>query len=85
MQTNNLFEKKVSNMNNIITFITWYKVCHLRKTIYHNKDAIPPLLVLGNPKIKSIEISAQGIEETGRGMYKPYGFKRDLDFLYVVQ
>ena len=30
-----------------------------------------PLLVLGNPKTKFIEISAQGIEGIGRGIYKP--------------
>ena len=39
-----------------------------------------PLLVLGNPKTKSIEISAHGIEGTGRGIYKPCGCKRDLPF-----
>jgi hypothetical protein len=37
-------------------------------------------LVLGNPNTKSIEISAQGIEGTGRDIYKPYGFKGDLAF-----
>jgi hypothetical protein len=36
-----------------------------------------PFLVPGNPNTKSIEISAQGIEGTGRGIYKPCGFKRD--------
>jgi hypothetical protein len=34
-----------------------------------------PLLVRGNPKIKSIKISAQGVEGTGRDIYKPCGFK----------
>jgi hypothetical protein len=30
MQTNNFFEKDVSNMNNITTPMTWYEVCHLK-------------------------------------------------------
>uniref|UniRef100_A0A0A9FVF6 Uncharacterized protein n=1 Tax=Arundo donax TaxID=35708 RepID=A0A0A9FVF6_ARUDO len=41
MQVNNFFKEKISNMNSIITFMTWYKVCHLRKSIHHNKNAIP--------------------------------------------
>jgi hypothetical protein len=44
-----------------------------------------PLLVLANLKTMSIEISVQGVEGTGRGIYKPYGFKRDLAFWHVVQ
>jgi hypothetical protein len=40
MQANNLFEKEVSNMNSVITLMTWYEVRHLRKTIHHNKNAI---------------------------------------------
>jgi hypothetical protein len=74
MQTYNLFEKEVSNMGSIITFMTWYKICHLGKSIHYKKILSLPLLVLGNPNIKSIEISAQGIEGIGRGMYKPCGF-----------
>src|SRR6266540_6137607 len=44
-----------------------------------------PFLVLGNPKIKSIEISSQGTLGTGRGMYKPCGLSRDLACWHVVQ
>src|SRR6266540_6817766 len=44
-----------------------------------------PFLVLGNPKIKSIEISSQGTLETGGDMYKPCGLSRDLAFWHVVQ
>jgi hypothetical protein len=80
MQTYNLFEKEVSNVSSIITLMTRYKMSHLRESIHHKKNAIAPLLLLGNPKTKSIEISAQGIEGTGRGIYKPCGFERDLAF-----
>jgi hypothetical protein len=34
-----------------------------------------PLLVLGNPKTNSIEMFTQGIEGTGRGIYKPCFFR----------
>jgi len=71
---NNLFEKEVSNMNNNITFMTWYKVCHLENRSTTTKMISLPLLVLGNPNTKSIEISAQGIEGMGRGIYNPCGF-----------
>ena len=32
-----------------------------------------PFDVLGNPKMKSIDISTQGIEGIGREVYKPWG------------
>ena len=80
MQANNLFEEEVSNLNGIIRFMTRYKMCHLRKEIDHNKDAIAPPLRPRQTQTKSIEISAQGIEGIGRGIYKPCGFKCDLAF-----
>jgi len=48
--------------------------------IHHNKNTIPPLLVLGNSKIKSIEILVQEIEGMRRGIYKSCGFNRDFAF-----
>ena len=80
MQANNLMKKQISNMNSIITFMTCMKCAILEKRSTTTKMLSLPLLVLGNPKTKSIEISAQGIEGTGRGIYKPCGFKRDLAF-----
>jgi hypothetical protein len=44
-----------------------------------------PLLVLGKPNTKYIEISSQGTLGAGRGIYKPCGFSRDVAFLHVVQ
>ena len=32
-----------------------------------------PFEVLGNPKMKFIEMLTQGIEGIGRGVYKPWG------------
>ena len=37
-----------------------------------------PFDVLGSPKMKSIEISTQGIIGIGRGVYKPWGCTLDL-------
>ena len=37
-----------------------------------------PFDVLGNPKMKSIDMSTQGIEGIGRGVYKPWGCILDL-------
>jgi hypothetical protein len=79
MQANNFLKEKVSNMNNIVAFITRNKVCHLKQSTT-TKTVSLPLLVLDNTKIKSIEISAQVIERIRRGIYKPCGFNRDLDF-----
>jgi len=53
-------------------------MCHLGKTIHYHKIGIRTLDVLGNPKMKSIEISTQGIEGIGRGVYKPWGCTLDL-------
>jgi len=43
-----------------------------------------PFDVLGSPKMKSIEISAQGIVGIGRGVYKPWGWTLDLAFLHAI-
>ncbi|KAM7486569.1 hypothetical protein LguiA_002578 [Lonicera macranthoides] len=43
-----------------------------------------PLLVLGKPKMKSIEISVQGSLGIGNGVYKPWGFSLDLACLQVI-
>jgi hypothetical protein len=80
MQANNFLKEKGSNMNNIIALMTRNKMCHLRKKSTTTKILSLPLLVLGNPNTKSIDISAQGVEGTGRGIYKPCGFNRDLAF-----
>ena len=40
MQMYNFSKKQVSNMNNNVTFMTWYKVSHLTKPIYNHKDII---------------------------------------------
>jgi hypothetical protein len=55
-----------------------YKLCGFKRDLafWH---------VVHHPKIKSIEISEQGIEGTRRGMYKPCGFKQDLAFWHVMQ
>jgi len=39
---------------------------------------------LGRPKIKSIEISTQGIVGIGRGIYKPWGCTLDLALLHAI-
>ena len=80
MQANDFLKEKVSNMNNIVALMTRNKIYHLRKTINHHKNTILPLLVLGKPNTKSVDISAQGVEGTGRGIYKPCGFNHDLAF-----
>ena len=44
MQANDFLKEKVSNMNSIIALMTRNKMCHLRKTINHHKNTIPPPL-----------------------------------------
>ena len=80
MQANDILKEKVSNMNSIVALMTRNKMCHLRKMINHHKNTIPPPLSPCKPNTKSIDISAQGVEGTGRGIYKPCGFNRDLAF-----
>jgi hypothetical protein len=45
-----------------------YKCAILEKQSTTIKTLSLPLFVLGNPKTKSIEISAQGARGTGRGI-----------------
>jgi hypothetical protein len=80
MQAYNLFEKEVSNMNGIIVLRQGIKCVILEKRSTTTKTLSLPLFVRGNPKTKSIEISAHGTEGIGRGIYKPCGFNRDLAF-----
>src|SRR3954469_11658734 len=40
MQTNNFTKEQISNMRNIIRFMTRNKVCHLRKPIHNKKNTI---------------------------------------------
>ena len=44
-----------------------------------------PLLVRGNPRTKSIEMSSQETLGMGKGVYKPWGFKRYLALWHVTQ
>ncbi|WVZ64165.1 hypothetical protein U9M48_013728, partial [Paspalum notatum var. saurae] len=44
-----------------------------------------PLLVRGKPRTKSIEMPSHGALGIGRGVYSPYGFKRDLALWHVLQ
>jgi hypothetical protein len=67
MQPNNIREEQISNMYSIIGFMARYEMRHFGETIDNHKNTIPPPLVLGNPKIKSIEISSQGVLGTRRG------------------
>ena len=81
MQANDFLKEKVSNMNSIVALMTRNKMCPLRKKRSTTTKILSlPLLVLGNPNTKSIDISTQGVEGTGRGIYKPCGFNHDLAF-----
>ena len=43
-----------------------------------------PFDVLGSPKMKSIEISTQGIVGIGREVYKPWGCTLDLALQHAI-
>ena len=82
---NYLPEKQGSNAWSMVALMTWNKMCHLREAINNNKNRIPPLWDRGNPRIKSMYISSQGIFGIGNGVYRPWGLRRDLAFKQIMQ
>jgi len=79
-----LSKEQISDVGCIISFMTSYEMCHLRKPINNHKIESLPFLDLGKPKTKSIEILTQGALGTGRGVYNPCGKTLDLACLQVM-
>jgi len=84
MLTNYFLKEEISNKTSSIYFVAWNKVNHFRKAVHTTKIEFIPFDVLRTPKIKSMEMSTQGIVGMGRRVYKPWGCTLDLAFLHAM-
>lgn len=60
-----LLSEQFSNVGCIISLMTRFEMCHLRKLVNNYKYRIPNI-DLGKPKTKSIEMSTHGLLVMGR-------------------
>jgi hypothetical protein len=80
MQMNNLSKEQFSNTASIISLMIWYKMSHFGESINNHENAIPPLLSSRQSQNKVHRNISQGEVGTGKGIYKPWLFSRDLAF-----
>jgi len=67
-----------------LNLMTCNELFHLRKPVKHNKNRVSTFIDLGKPKIKFIEISTQGLIDTGNDVYSLCSCTLDFFFLYAM-
>ena len=78
MEVNHFSKEQPCYVASIIYFVAWYKICHFRKSVHYHKYRLNTPRSPWKPQEKSILISSQGVEATGKGVYIPASIALDL-------